>query len=81
MGVENAVERLHSLARDAEHVIATGGRYINIVATPRAMRAMGLRGQVVLEHFDGRKTYSVAAHRVIERVNQVIAQIGATSDD
>ncbi|MEO1766779.1 hypothetical protein [Thiobacter aerophilum] len=61
--------------RDAECVIASGGSYVNIVSTPRAMRAMGLRGKIVCEHFDGRRAYSVLAHRVIERVLGVLAEL------
>lgn len=75
MGAEAAIVRLRATMADAEAVIAAGGRYMTIVSTSRAMRALGLRGQVLCENADGSKAYSVLAHRVIERVNMALAEL------
>jgi hypothetical protein len=53
------------------------GTHMLITFTPRAMRALGLRGRVVCEIGHGRKAYSVPVHRVLEQVRAVLNAIGA----
>lgn len=74
-------QRLLSALRDAEAVLAAGGRRMTLVATPKAMRAMGLRGEVLCEHPDGRKTYSVLAHRVLEQTLLALKALRDASSD
>lgn len=58
------VEKLRNIQADAESILACGGDRMTIVATPTAMRVLRMRGEVLCEHPDGRRTYSLNARRV-----------------
>ncbi|TXF11911.1 hypothetical protein [Pelomicrobium methylotrophicum] len=72
--MSDAVQRLRSLLAEAQSMNAD---YMHVTSTPRAMRAIGLRGKVVCEHPDGRRTYSVKTDKVVQRVQWVLDELEA----
>jgi hypothetical protein len=71
------VERLRETLREARAALDAGQNTLHITSRPRAMRAIGLRGRVICEHHDGRKTYQVSAARVCEVISQILVDLNA----
>jgi len=69
---EGAIRELRNLLADAESVLAAGGDRMTVVSTPQALRVLRLRGEVLCEHPDGRRAYSLKARRVKARCKELI---------
>lgn len=66
------IEHLRNLRADAESVLAAGGDRITVVSTPKALRILRLRGEVLCERPGGARAYSLNARRVKARCEELI---------
>ena len=71
-------EKLRNLKADAESILASGGDRITIVTIPAAMRVLRMRGEVLCEHPDGRRAYSLNARRVKARCQELLEELEAS---